>query len=69
MKITKQIQIEVNLMTEENIKIIREEDYTEDNYTKQKIIFDSNIFEKVKDKEMDLSVEKVFEIPRIKNLF
>ena len=56
-------------MTEENIKIIRQEDYTEDNYSEQKIIFDSSIFEKVKGKEMDLSVEKVFEIPKIKNLF
>ena len=47
-------------MTEENIEIIRQEDYTEDNYSEQKIIFDSSIFEKVKGKEMDLSVEKVF---------
>ena len=56
-------------MTDENIEIIRQEDYTEDNYSEQKIIFDSSIFEKVKGKEMDLSVEKVFEIPKIKNLF
>ena len=34
----------------------------------KKIIFHSNIFEKVKGKEMDLSVEKIFKIPRIKNL-
>ena len=45
-------------MTEEDIKIITKEEYLNDEGTEQKIIFDSNIFDEIKGKELDLSVEK-----------
>ena len=56
-------------MTEKNIKIITKEEYLNDEGTEQKIIFDSNIFDEIKGKELDLSVEKIFKIPTIKNIF
>ena len=45
-------------MTEEDIKIITKEEYLNDEGTEQKIIFDNNIFDEIKGKELDLSVEK-----------
>ena len=59
----------MNQMTEEDIKIITKEEYLNDEGTEQKIIFDSNIFDEIKGKELDLSVEKIFKIPTIKNIF
>ena len=49
---------QMNQMTEEDIKIITKEEYLNDEGTEQKIIFDSNIFDEIKGKELDLSVEK-----------
>ena len=59
----------MNQMTEEDIKIITKEEYLNDEGTEQKIIFYSNIFDEIKGKELDLSVEKIFKIPTIKNIF
>ena len=59
----------MNRMTEEDIKIITKEEYLNDEGTEQKRIFDSNIFDKIKGKELNLSVEKIFKIPTIKNIF
>ena len=56
-------------MTEEDIKIITKEEYLNDEGKDQKVIFDSNIFDEIKGKELDLSVEKIFKIPTIKNIF
>ena len=53
-------------MTEDDIKIITKEEYLNDEGTDQKIIFDRNIFDEIKGKELDLSVEKIFKIPTIK---
>ena len=53
-------------MTEEDIKIITKEEYLNDEGTEQKIIFESNIFDEIKGKELDLSVEKIFKIPKKK---
>ena len=59
----------MNQMTEEDIKIITKEEYLNDEGAEQKIIFDSNIVDEIKGKELDLSVEKIFKIPTIRNLF
>ena len=59
----------MNQMTEEDIKIITKEEYLNDEGTEQKIIFYSNIFDEIKGKELDLSVEKIFKIPTIKKYF
>ncbi|WMV33040.1 hypothetical protein MTR67_026425, partial [Solanum verrucosum] len=56
-------------MTETDIQIITKEKYKDEKSTEQKIIFDNNIFEQIKGKELDLSVEKIFEIPTIRNWF
>ena len=56
-------------MTEEDIKIIIKEEYLNEEGTDQKVIFDSNIFEEIKGKELDLSVEIIFKMPTIKNIF
>ena len=61
--------IKMNQITEEDIKIITKEEYLNDEGTDQKIIFDSNIFDEIKGKELDLSVEKIFKMPTIKNMF
>ena len=58
----------MNRMTEEDIKIITKEDYLNEKGTDQKVIFDSNIFEEIKGKELELSMEKIFKIPKIKNI-
>ncbi|WMV32651.1 hypothetical protein MTR67_026036 [Solanum verrucosum] len=39
------------------------------NRQNKKIIFDNNIFEQIKGKKLDLSVEKIFEIPTMRNWF
>ncbi|WMV32926.1 hypothetical protein MTR67_026311, partial [Solanum verrucosum] len=56
-------------MTEKNIQIITQADHITEESTEQKVIFDINIFEQIKGKELDLSVEKIFKVPIIKNLF
>ena len=56
-------------MTEKDIQIITKEKYQDEESTEQKIIFDNNIFEQIKGKELDLSVAKIFEIPTIRNWF
>ncbi|WMV58597.1 hypothetical protein MTR67_051982 [Solanum verrucosum] len=56
-------------MTETDIQIITKEKYQDEESAEQKIIFDNNIFEQIKGKELDLSVEKIFEIPTIRNWF
>ena len=55
----------MNQITEEDIKIITKEEYLNEEETDQKIIFDDNIFDEIKGKELDLSVEKIFKISRI----
>ena len=54
-------------MTEKEIEVITREEYKDEESSEQKIIFDNNIFEQIKGKELDLSVEKIFEVPTIKN--
>ncbi|WMV46454.1 hypothetical protein MTR67_039839, partial [Solanum verrucosum] len=56
-------------MTEKDVQIITQEDHITEESTKQKVIFDINIFEQIKGKELDLSVEKIFKVPIIKKLF
>ncbi|WMV09795.1 hypothetical protein MTR67_003180 [Solanum verrucosum] len=56
-------------MTEKDIQIITKEKYQDERSAEQKIIFDNNIFEQIKGKELDLSVAKIFEIPTIRNWF
>ena len=56
-------------MTEKYIKIISKEDYKNEKLLEQKIIFDNTIFEQIKGKELDLSVEKVLEISTLINWF
>ena len=58
----------MNQMIEKDIKIITKEEYLNDEGTNQKIIFDNNIFDEIKGKELDLNVEKIFKIPTIKNI-
>jgi len=55
-------------MTEKDVQIIKKEEYTNEESTEQKVIFDINIFEQIKGKELDLSVEKIFKIPLIRNM-
>ncbi|WMV41495.1 hypothetical protein MTR67_034880 [Solanum verrucosum] len=55
-------------MTEPDIQIINKEEHQYEESLEQKIIFDS-IFERIKGKEFDLSVAKIFEIPTIRNWF
>ncbi|WMV54714.1 hypothetical protein MTR67_048099, partial [Solanum verrucosum] len=50
-------------------KIITKEKYQDEESAEQKIIFDNNIFEQIKGKELDLSVAKIFEIPTVRNWF
>ena len=52
-------------MCEDDIKIISKVDYQKEESSKQKNIFDNTIFEQIKGKELDLSVEKVLEIPTL----
>ncbi|WMV50172.1 hypothetical protein MTR67_043557, partial [Solanum verrucosum] len=54
-------------MTETDIQIITKEKYQDEESAEQKKIFDNNIFEQIKGKELDLSLEKIFEIPTIRN--
>ncbi|WMV58228.1 hypothetical protein MTR67_051613, partial [Solanum verrucosum] len=56
-------------MTEKDIQIITKEKYQDEESAEQKIIFDNNIFEQIKGKELDLSITKIFEIPIIRNWF
>ena len=56
-------------MSENKIKIISKEDYQNEELSDQKIIFDNTIFEQIKGKDLDLSVEKVLEIPTLRNWF
>ncbi|WMV42373.1 hypothetical protein MTR67_035758, partial [Solanum verrucosum] len=56
-------------ITETDIQIITKEKYQDEESAEQKIIFDNNIFEQIKGKELDLSVEKIFEIPTMRNWF
>ncbi|WMV38261.1 hypothetical protein MTR67_031646 [Solanum verrucosum] len=45
-------------MTEKDIQIITKEEYQDEESLEQKIIFDNNILEQIKEKELDLSIEK-----------
>ena len=56
-------------MTETDIQIINKEEHQDEESLEQKIIFDNNIFEQIKGKELDLSIAKIFEIPTIRNWF
>ncbi|WMV24518.1 hypothetical protein MTR67_017903 [Solanum verrucosum] len=56
-------------MTETYIQIITKEKYQDEESTEQKIIFNNNIFEQIKGKELDLRIENIFEIRTIKNWF
>ena len=56
-------------MTEIDIQIINKEKHQDEESSEQKIIFDNSIFEQIKGKELDLSVEKIFEISTIRNWF
>ncbi|WMV13751.1 hypothetical protein MTR67_007136 [Solanum verrucosum] len=56
-------------MTENDVQIINKEEYTNEESTEHKVIFNINIFEQIKGKELDLSVEKIFKIPLIRNIF
>ena len=56
-------------MTETDIQIINKEIHQDEESSEQKIIFDNNIFEQIKGKELDLSIAKIFEIPTIRNWF
>ena len=56
-------------MSENEIKITSKEEYQDEESSEQKIIFDNTIFEQIKGKELDLSVEKVLEIPILRNWF
>ena len=44
-------------MSENEIKIISKEEYQNEESSEQKIIFDNTIFEQIKGKWLDLSVE------------
>ena len=66
-QITEQ-DIKMNQITED-IKIITKKEDLNEEAIDQKIIFDSNIFDEIKGKELDFSVEKIFKIPTIKNIF
>ena len=54
-------------MTETDIQVINKEEHQDEESLEQKIIFDNNIFEQIKGKELDLSLEIFFEIPTIRN--
>ena len=54
-------------MSEDDIRIISKKDYQNEELSEQKIIIDNTIFEQIKGKELDLSVEKVLEIPTLRN--
>ncbi|WMV58662.1 hypothetical protein MTR67_052047 [Solanum verrucosum] len=56
-------------MTETDIQIITKQKHQDEESAEQKIIFDNKIFVQIKGKELDLSVEKIFEIPTIRNWF
>ena len=58
-----------NIMSEDEIKILSKEDYQNEELSDQKIIFDNTIFEQIKGKELDWSVEKVLEIPTLRDWF
>ena len=44
-------------------EIISKENYEDKESSHQKIIFDNTLFEQIKGKELDLSVEKILDIP------
>ena len=56
-------------MTETYIQIITKEKHQDEESLEQKIIFENNIFEQIKGKELYLSVAKIFEIPTTRNWF
>ncbi|WMV49875.1 hypothetical protein MTR67_043260, partial [Solanum verrucosum] len=56
-------------MTEKDVQIINKKEYANEETTEQKVIFDTNTFEQIKGKELDLSVEKIFKIPVLRNIF
>ena len=56
-------------MSEDDIKIISKEDYQNEELSDQKIIFYNTIFEQIKGTELDISIEKVLEIPTLRNWF
>lgn len=56
-------------MTENDIQIISREEYKDEESSEQKVIFDNDIFEKIKGKDLDLSIGKILEVPTIKNWF
>ena len=50
-------------------EIISKKNYENEELSHQKIIFDNTVFEQIKGKELDLSVEKILEIPILKKWF
>ena len=50
-------------------EIISKVNYEDEESSHQKIIFDNTLFEQIKGKELDLSVEKILDIPILKNWF
>ena len=56
-------------MSQDDIKVISKEDYQNEEFSEQKIIFDNTIFEQKKGKELDLCDEKVLEKPTLRNWF
>ena len=56
-------------MTENNIRIISREDHQDEESTSQKIIFDTNIFDQIKKQETPLKIDKILDVPTVKNWF
>lgn len=56
-------------MTDITNSIVHIKDEEDIESSTQKIIFDNNIFEQIKGKELDLSIDKILEVPKIKNIF
>ena len=59
----------VQQMTVTDIQIINKEEYQNEESLEQKIIFENNIFEQIKGKQLDLNIQKIFEISTIRNKF
>ena len=49
-------------------EIISKENYEDEESSHEKIIFDNTLFQQIKGKELDLSVEKILDIPILKKL-
>ena len=58
-----------SFMTENDIRIIRQENYQDEESSSQKVIFDTNIFEQIKKQESPLKIENFLEIPLVRTWF